>query len=242
MQFFAVRSRRLALVLAIISFPLVSRAESFARPASVGFYPLWENTGYVEPHRHFYLGTNGSVLGLQDWGQVVVQPLNFLYRTPNFGFKFRLPWQSSWSTALQVSTFYLLEMASRATLSPQYSSRIDNPDYRVLLVPVSLSASRRFSDAITVHQTLTFLALFSSGSLQDAVTPAYSIVGEFEALSRHSLLFHLAELGFWNHDHLMVGASYRWAGERMEFRAGYFYRVSAGAAQSAPLVSLGVYL
>jgi hypothetical protein len=188
------------------------------------------------------VGTNGAAFGWHEQAQFGVQPVLFFYRTPNFQLKYQLPEWGAWSTSVQAGAYYLLEMASRAVLSPMYSARIDNPDYRVFLFPVGLSASRAVSDGIIIHQTLTALGLVSSGALQDRITLGYSAVAEFLATDHHALLVHLGEVGFWSHDHFMVGASYRWLGENFEARLGYFYRVMSDSAQAAPLIALGYHL
>ena len=36
------------------------------RPATEGFYPIWENTGFVEKRREMYIGTNGAHYGIAD--------------------------------------------------------------------------------------------------------------------------------------------------------------------------------
>lgn len=229
----------LAVLLASCLVPSGAGADVPQRPTSGGFYPIWEGTGQVEPHRSLYFGTNGAQLGIRDWAQVGFQPVNYYYRTPNFSFKFLLPLESPWSTTLQVSAYYLLEMASRATLSPMYSARLDNPDFGVFLFPVSVAASRAFSDWLVVHQTATALGLFTSGALQNGLSLGYSFVAEFLAAPRHSVSAHFTEVGFWSHDHLMVGTSYRWQGDSLEFRLGYFYRIRTGSAQGAPLMAVG---
>jgi hypothetical protein len=233
------------LMLAIIAgAPTQSPADSppAARPPTTGFYPLWENTGEIEAPGRMYLGSNGAQIGINDWAQAGTQPTNFLYRIPNASVKFRLDLLPEWKMAAQVGAYYLLEAASSATLSPMYASRLDNRDFRVLLTPLSVSASRSLTPSLAIHQTVTALGLLNNSSLQNSVSFAYSVFAEFAAFSRHSLLLHASEVGFWNHDHFMLGASYRWSASVFEFRAGYFYRITPDTVQAAPLISVGWYL
>jgi hypothetical protein len=81
--------------------------------------------------------------------------------------------------------------------------------------------------------------MFSSGPLQNEVTPGYSAVVELTVKKKHSLLLHGGEVGLWKHDFALVGSSYRFQGDWLEFRLGYFYRMRQDSQQSAPMVSVG---
>ncbi len=238
------RTVGIVMLATIAGAPLPSRADSppATRPPTTGFYPLWENTGELEATGQMYLGSNGAQIGINDWAQAGTQPLSFLYRVPNASVKLRLDLLPEWKMAAQVGAYYLLEAASQATLSPMYVSRLDNRDFRVLLAPISLSASRWLTPSLAVHQTVTALGLLNNSSLQNSVSFAYSVFAEFAAFSRHSLLLHATEVGFWNHDHFMLGTSYRWSAQVFEFRIGYFYRITSDTSQAAPLISFGWYL
>jgi hypothetical protein len=219
-----------------------AEGESF-HPSTQGFYPIWESTAYVESHRDAYVGTNGADFGIGNVVQVGVQPVNFIYRTPNVFAKIRLFDKEDWQFSTQVGAYYLLDQASRAFFSAMYSSRLDNPDYNVMMFPASMIASRDISDWLEIHQTLTALTLHSpTGPLKTQVTFGYSIVAELKAKARHSVLLHAGEIGFWNHDFALLGTSYRYHNTWMEFRLGYFYRMRPGALQSSPLLGFGFYL
>ena len=221
-------------------------ASAFARaevpPSTVGFYPIWENTGFVEPHRQVFIGSNSAHFGIAGIAQVGVEPINFLYRTPNAYVKFRLADNGRWHLGAQVAAFYLMDEASRAFLSPMYSSRLDNPDFAVTMVPVSLVSSYEVSDWLDVHQTATAFSTFTSGQLQNQTYFGYSIVGEFKSSGHSSVQVHVAEIGFWNHDFALLGASYRFANSWLDFQLGYFYRFRQDGTENAPMISLGFRL
>lgn len=221
---------------------LASAAESF-QPSVEGFYPIWESTGYIQRHRHGYIGTNGIDFGIQDVAQVGVQPVLFLYRSPNAYFKLSVYEKDDWHIAGQIGAYHLFDQASRAFFSPMYSSRLDNPNFNVLLLPVSGIATKEVSDWLDIHQTLTAETIYSSnGSLPTQMSFGYSIVTELKALAHHSILLHATEVGFWNHDLLILGTSYRYHNNWLELRLGYFYRMSPGSLQSSPLFGIGFHL
>jgi hypothetical protein len=231
----------LAIILNLISSHVFAQ-ETFQ--ASVeGFYPIWESTGYVQQHRRGYIGTNGADFGIKDVAQIGIQPILYLYRSPNAYVKFSVFEKEGWHVAGQVGAYHLFDQASRAFFSPMYSSRLDNPDFNVLLLPVSAIATKEVSDWLQIHQTLTAKMIYSSnGSLSNQVALGYSVVTELKALTNHSLLLHATEVGFWNHDIFILGTSYRYHNSWLELRLGYFYRLVPGALQTAPLLGVGFKL
>lgn len=207
-----------------------------------GFYPIWESTGSIESHRKIYIGSNGAHVGIRDRVQVGVQPVYFMYRTPNANIKILLRDFETTSLTVQVSYYRLMEEASRAFLSPMYTSRLDNPDFRVHLTPVSLASSTHIGDWLDLHQSVTALPLFTDGPLNNEVNFGYSATAEFLGRRSHSVLLHGGEVGFWRHDFSFLGTSYRYRGSTVEFRLGYFYRLRPGSQQSGPLLALGFNL
>lgn len=212
------------------------------RADTTGFYPLWENTGHVERGADVRIGTTGAQVGVGGFLHVGVQPLNFLYRSPNAFAKVSLLQSGAWNVAGHVALFRLLEGASRAFLSPMYSSRLDNPDFEVTLAPISIAVSTLIVPSLAVHQTITGLVVSGEGSVRDRVTPGYSAVIELNPLERHAITLHVAEVGFWTHDLAILGASYRYRNGWLEARLGYFYRFTESGAHAAPLAGLGVLL
>ncbi len=215
---------------------------SMPRQSTTGFYPIWESTGYVERANDVRLGTTGAHYGIEDVAHIGVMPIGFMYRVPNVYAKFAL-WQSdNWKWALQGNFFYLLPGAGKSTLSPMYPSRLDNTEFGVALIPVSLSATYDGKSWLALHHTVTLMPLLTSGALKDEVFPAYTATAEFGHQSRHGALLHLGEIGFWKHDFMLVGASYRYRNSWLEFRLGYFYRMRSAGAQSGPLLGIGILL
>jgi hypothetical protein len=209
---------------------------------TTGFYPIWENTGHVEKPGDVRVGTTGAQVGLGRIGHVGVQPINFIYRSPNAYLKVALAESARWNLAAQVGVFRLLAGASRAFFSPMYASRLDNSDFALTLVPLSFCVSGGIGQWMELHQTLTGLVLLTSGPLRNRVTPGYSAVAELNPHGRHGLSLHAGETGFWAHDLAIVGASYRYRNTWMEFRLGYFYRFTKTGSQAAPLASFGLLL
>ena len=214
---------------------------SEVHPDPTGFYPIWESTGFVLPHRKIHLATNGAEFGINNIGQIGVQPISFLYRSPNINAKFQLLKKGPVSLATQVGATFLLAQASRAFLSPMYSSRLDNPDFSITLVPVSLTSTIQIADWLQVHQSLTGLSIFGQGPVKTEMQLGYSAVAEFMALARHSVLLHAAEVGIGNHDFSLLGASYRYQNNWFEFRLGYFYRMRTVGTQASPLIAFGFW-
>ncbi len=223
-------------------------AESNSETATEGFYPIWEGTGQVEAHEQAVIGTTGAHYGILDKAQVGFYPVQFMYRTPNVYAKFRVasPAPSEnlrIQNAFQISSFYLMSQASRAFFSTMYTSRLDNPDFSVLLTPISLLSTWSYSNWLDLHHTATYMRISSSnGSLEKTGYFGYSAVAEFKAKQHHSMLLHAGEVGFWDHDFSTLGTSYRYQGSLIEFRLGYFYRLRAEGSQAGPNVGLGFKL
>ncbi|MGK5089602.1 hypothetical protein WDW86_18780 [Bdellovibrionota bacterium FG-2] len=209
---------------------------------TTGFYPIWENTGLTEKHREGYLGTNDAHIGIKDIAQVGVQPLGLMYRTPNAYTKLRIFETSTWHLSAQLGASWLMKGASRSFFSPMYTSRLDNPDFSVVIIPASVSATHDIADWLVVHQSLTALTLHTTGSLANEMYPGYSLSSEFRAKTYHSLSIHVGEVGIWKHDFSYLGGSYRFSNSWAEFKIGYFYRIRPDSLQASPLVSLGFYL
>jgi hypothetical protein len=229
-------------VLAVPGLALANTIDG-PRPSAEGFYPIWENTGFVERHREMYIGTNGAHYGILNVAQIGVQPINFIYRSPNAYAKVQLARGDQWRLSGQIGAYYLMSEASRAFFSPMYSSRLDNPGFSVYLMPVSLTATHQVSDWLELHQTATALGVHSSsGRLPAQAYLGYSVVAELKARARHSVLLHAGEVGFWNHDFSLLGTSYRYHNSWMEFRLGYFYRMRPNGMQASPLIGFGLVI
>jgi hypothetical protein len=212
------------------------------RPDTTGFYPLWEGTAHVEANADVHLGTTGAQIGIGDLAHVGVQPINYLFRTPNAYVKVPFFDSGGWYVAAQVGGYRLLEGASRAFYSPMFSSRLDNPDFAVNLVPVSLSMSVEITRWLELHQTLTGLGIVASAPLANEVKVGYAAIAEFLPHEHHAISIHAGEIGFWAHELAYVGASYRYRSGWLELRIGYFYRFTPEGAQGGPLVGIGVLL
>lgn len=213
-----------------------------AKPSTSGFYPIWENTAFIEGHQHLYLGTTGAHFGIQNRLHLGLNIIQWVYRTPNLFVKLKTTESESFQTALTFGYFRIQERAAKGTLSPTYTTRLDNANYAVNLLPIAFSGSFTPAEWFTLHQTVTYLQVMNSGPLKNQGTLGYSATAEFQAVSQHSLLFHAIEIGLTSHDRFISGASYRYQGETFDFRLGYFYRVKSVGQDSGPLIGFGVTL
>src|SRR5947207_2761640 len=194
------------------------------RADTTGFYPMWENTGHVERAGDLRIGSTGAQVGIAGLAHAGVQPINFIFRSPNAYAKVALFRSARWSIAAQAGGYRLLPGASEAFFSPMYSTRFVNRDYGVTLVPVAVSASAEIASWLELHQTFTALGTFNSGPLRNGITPGYSAVAELNPHGRHAISLHAADTGLWQEDIAFAGASYRYRNGWMEARLGYFYR------------------
>lgn len=232
---------RLALGLLLFSLPVFSDTSDL-RASTTGFYPLWENTAFVEKGGDAFFGTYSGHVGILGRANIGVAPIHFAYRTPNVFVKSRIWNNDSFFVSGQVGAYYLLERASRSSMSPDYTSRLDNPDFTMTLLPISLATTYRLDDWIDLHQTVTSLWITSSGPVDNQMSLSYSFVAELLPVGRHSLNFHWTDVGLWNHDNTILGTSYRYRNTWVEFRLGYFYRIRRLGNQSGPLIGLGFLL
>ena len=203
---------------------------------------MWENTGFVERSGDVYAGTTGVQAGIAGVAQAGIVPVAFISRSPNAYAKLAVVRTRRWNVAVQVGGYRLLSGATRSFYSPAYSTRLDNPDFGITLVPVAVSASTEIGSWLELHQTITMLGVITSGPLRNGVTTGYSAVAEVNPHGRHALSFHFAEVGFWSQDLALAGASYRYRNGFLEMRLGYFYRFTRTGMQAAPLAALAVLL
>lgn len=211
-------------------------------PSAVGFYPIWENSGSVLPHKGLFLGSNGAAFGINNSFQVGTNPLQFVYRTPNANLKYRILNQGRWQLAGQIGIYHLLEAASRAFLSPNFSSRIDNPDFSITMLPATFAATYHFANWMQIHQSATALTVFGTGNVLTETTFGYSVVAELMANARHSVSVHAQHVGITRRDFSLIGVGYHYQNTWFDFRAGYFYRFRQAGTQTVPLLSLGFWL
>lgn len=233
--------KRSFLFLSLFSF-FLRADDSPLRPSTTGFYPLWENTAFVENGGDAFFGTYSGHVGVANRLQIGLAPIHFAYRTPNLYLKGFVWGNDSFYIGAQAGVYHLLERASRSSMSPDYTSRLDNPDFTVTLFPLSLPTTLRPFEWLDLHQTVTGLVITSTGPIQKEVTWSYSLVAELLPLNRHALLLHWTDVGLWAHDNTIVGASYRYRNTWMEFKLGYFYRFRKTGNQSSPLVGIGFLL
>ncbi len=211
-------------------------------PVLTALYPLWENTGRVLSHRSLYLGTSNAELGLFDVAQLGVHPLSFIFRTPNIHAKVRLLSRERLSVAAHAEVDVFLPGASEAFTSSNYISRLDTRDVLLTVVPVGATASYEVMPWLYLHGTATAMGIFDNGPYRDRVVFGTNLVAEFLALQHHSVRVHLGEVGYWNHEFNMLGASYCYRRDWFEAQIGYFYRFFKDGRQTNPLLALGVYL
>jgi hypothetical protein len=86
------------------------------------------------------------------------------------------------------------------------------------------------------------MGVFGLSEQSARVTLGYFVNLELLAARRHGFVVHLGEVGFWDHDFVAVGASYRLNFRALELRVGYLYRRSANGGQGSPLLSAAVRL
>ena len=74
------------------------------------------------------------------------------------------------------------------------------------------------------------------------MTLGYFVTLDLLPSRRHGFVFHFGEVGFWEHDFLAFGASYRLNYRSFELRVGYLYRRSVDGGQGSPLASVAFRL
>jgi hypothetical protein len=222
--------------------PAPPSEEAPPAPVLTSLYPLWENTGRVMPHRKLYLGTSNAEFGLFDVAQIGVHPLSFIFRTPNIHGKVRLLSRERLSVAAHAELLVFLPGASESFTSSNYISRLDTRDILLTVVPVGATASYEVMPWLYLHGTATVMGIFDNGPYRNRLVPGTQVVAEFLALQHHSVRAHLGEVGFWNHDFNVLGASYCYRRSWFEAQVGYFYRFFKDGRQTSPLISLGASL
>ena len=137
--------------------------------------------------------------------------------------------------------YYLMNEASRSYLSPMYTSRLDNPDFSVTIVPITLTATYELSDWMQLHQTATMLGVFcTTGQVENEGFFGYSAVAELLAKSHHSVIVPRRRGRLLEPRLRHAGLPHcRYHTSWLEFQLGYFYRFQQDGNQSAPMIALG---
>ncbi|WP_224241017.1 hypothetical protein [Hyalangium gracile] len=211
-------------------------------PILTSLYPLWENTGRVLPHKGLYLGTSNAEFGLFGVAQLGVHPLSFVFRAPNIHAKLRLLATERLAVAAHAEVLVFLPGSGEAFTSSNYISRLDTRDILLTVVPVGTTASYQVFPWLYLHGTATVMGMFDNGPYRNRLVVGTNLVAEFLAFKHHSVRAHASEVGFWDHDFNMLGASYCYRRGWFEAQVGYFYRFFEDGRQTSPLLALGIYL
>ncbi|MCC6750608.1 MAG: hypothetical protein IT371_23305 [Deltaproteobacteria bacterium] len=205
-----------------------------------GLYPIWEDNGLLLGHRHFVLSYRQAQFGILDAIQVGVKPSELIFRVPNVHAKVSLYRRRTLSLTAQVALFVVLPGASEAFVSSSYTSWLHNPNFTVFALPLSLSATWKVTKWLAAHNTLTVLNTMGDAPVQGGVTVGNYLSLEFLAFKYHGFFLHGGEVGFWDHNFGVFGASYRFHYRWFEARIGYVYRASVDGLQGQPLFDVGL--
>jgi hypothetical protein len=223
--------------------PESNQTNSMASGSSFyGLYPLWESTGNMLGHRRVFIGTNWLALGFAQRFSIGIRPVSFFFRVPNADFKALVFERNNLKVSMQLAPSLILPGASESFTSTNFVSRFDDANHHLWLLPLSANASWHILDELCLHASLTALGTLGKHVPNLQVTFGLAVFAEFMAWKNHSFMLHLGEIGFWNHDLSIVGASYRFHWKWLEAQLGYFYRFSPDGNQGGPLIALGVLL
>ncbi len=202
-----------------------------------GLYPLWEASGRTLGLQQAYIGTSHIQVGLGKRIQIGLRPIPYPFGAPNAHGRFGIIQKESFHLAAQGEVMVLFPGAGNSFASSNFKSRINNWAKSYLVVPVSVAASWQPLNWLQLNQTLTLLSVFGLSEVSARVTLGYFVNLELVPLRRHGFLAHFGEVGFWDHDFLVIGASYRLNYRSLELRIGYLYRRSVDGGQGSPLFS-----
>jgi len=202
-----------------------------------GLYPLWEASGHTLGLREAFIGTSHIQLGLGKRVQIGLRPVPYPFGAPNVHGRFGVLTKEDFHLAVQGEVMVLLPGAGNSFASSNFKSRINNWAKTYLVVPVSLAASWQPLNWLQLNQSLTLMGVFGLTEPSGRVTLGYFVNLELVPLRRHGFVAHFGEVGFWDHDFVVIGASYRLNFRAFELRLGYLYRRSADGGQGAPAFS-----
>ncbi|MCL2626351.1 MAG: hypothetical protein FWD46_06015, partial [Cystobacterineae bacterium] len=207
-----------------------------------GLYPLWEATGNMLEHRRVFIGNNWFAVGFAHRFSLGIRPTSFFFRVPNVDFKALIYEREHLKVSMQLAPSLVLPGASNSFTTTNFTSRFDDNHHYLWLLPLSANASWQLLDELSLHASLTALGAFGKQLPNFQVTLGLTVFAEFMAWKHHSFMLHLGEIGFWDHDIAIIGASYRFHWKWIEAQLGYFYRFSPNGNQGGALIALGVLL
>jgi len=202
-----------------------------------GMYPLWEVSGHTLGLREAFIGTSHIQLGLGKRIQIGLRPVPYPFGAPNLHGRFGILTKEDFHLAVQGEVMVLLPGAGNSFASSNFKSRINNWAKVYLVVPVSIAASWQPLKWLQLSQSLTLMGVFGLSEPSGRLTLGYFVNLELAPLRRHGFVAHFGEVGFWDHDFVVFGASYRLNFRAFELRFGYLYRRSVDGGQGAPVFS-----
>lgn len=210
------------------------------QPSPNGLYPIWESDGRVLPNRGLVLGVRRAQFGIADRLHLNMDIGMFISRTPNMGGRLSLWRDAKFATSLQVMGYLALPGAYEPFWSSSYQPRFAPPK-SVFMLPVSFAHSIHLTPWLKLHNTSTILGVAGKAIETDGVVGHFATL-EMNANLMNSLFLHVGEVGFWRHEFLVMGASYRFFWSWFEARIGYYFRVHPDGVESQPLFDMQVVL
>ena len=206
-----------------------------------GLFPVWEETGVLLDAHRVYLGTGQLAYGITSRVTVGVNPLRFMFRTPNLGVKVALMRTERLRIAVSSNVAWVMPGSGDVFTTSNFSTRLDARDTGVFAVPAALSATIALTPKLFAHFTLTEMLMVSAALPVQATTGA-SLVVDWQLLNHHAVSAHVEEVGFWRHEFAQFGASYRYQRSIFEGRIGVAYQLRPDGPRVVPAVTLGVEL
>ena len=204
-----------------------------------GLIPTWESSGRSLERLQVYLGSSHVQLGLGRGVTLGIRPIPYPSGAPNLHVRVQLLARAELFVSLRTEAMVLLPGAGNSFVSSNFKSRINNWNRPYLVLPITAAASWQPLKWLQLNQSLTLLGVFGLGEPSVRLTLGYVLTVEFVPHPRHGFLIHVGEVGFWDHDFVMVGASYRLNYRAFEARLGYLYRRSLDGGQGAPVFAVG---
>jgi len=192
-------------------------------PAVYGLYPLWEQTGAVDPHGAARVGLRRAQVAL---GRVTVatDPYLDIYGTLNAALKLGVIRGGRLRLALQLGGYRVPTAAESRGLGNVNAGAFANPYSPLTLLPLSGAATWLIASRLHFHATATLLQTLSSTAEMQTTTAGLTGWVEWFATPARSVRLHAGTEGWPTATQEHVGVSVALRTDHVALQAGYARR------------------
>jgi hypothetical protein len=192
-------------------------------PAVYGLYPLWEQTGAVDPHGGARVGLRRAQVAL---GRITLatDPYLDIYGALNAALKLGVLRHGPLRLALQLGGYRVPTAAESRGIGNVNAGAFANPYQPLTLLPLSAAATWMPASCLHLHVTATLMQILSSTAAMQATTAGLTGWVEWFATPSRSVRLHAGTEGWPTARQEHVGVSVGLRTDHVALQGGYARR------------------